>query len=89
MSLLLLSLRARRHGRKQRAGITGEEVWSRDPGQGGCLGADLSRATAVAGRHLAERSSEETGRLTNYFFCTEKVRHTAASHAQAPSVGLE
>lgn len=37
MSLLLLSLRTRRHSRKQRASITGEEVWSRDPAQGGCL----------------------------------------------------
>lgn len=37
MSLLLLSLRARRHGGKQRAGTTGEEVRLKDPGQGGRL----------------------------------------------------
>lgn len=60
MSLLLLSLRARCHGREQQAAITGEEVWSRDPGQGGCLSGQTCPRVTVGGgrgRHLAERSS--------------------------------
>lgn len=90
MSLLLLSLRARRHGRKQQDGITGGEVFVKGPGTGRVpSGQTCSVRRRWPGRHLAERSSRETGRLTNYFFCGEKVTHRAASQAQAPSVGLE
>ena len=81
MSLLLLSLRARRHGRTQRAENTRGvgKCWSRYPGKGGCL---RGRLAAVVTRHLLSER-------TDCFFYTEKVRSRAAPTPTAPPVGLE
>lgn len=50
MSLLLLSLRARCHGRKQRAGTTGDELGQRTRDRAGVFVVDLSCVAGCGGR---------------------------------------
>lgn len=83
MSLLLLSLRTRRHGRKQWAANSGDKCGKGEPGRGR-VSSVWTRRVLVGwqSRHLAGRSTTETRRLTIYFFYKEKVIGAPVSGAQ-------
>lgn len=88
MSLLLLSLRARRHDQEQRVGITGGKKLGQ--GTGGRAGVPGGRLAANDGGGQADTLLRGlSGRLTNRFFCRETAVQRRAPVTAAPPAGLE